>query len=501
VPSNGRLTILKAFSVGAIVAPIFVFIAHGWLSYQTAFSSAETRARQLTRVLEEHAQKAFETIELALQQVDERLKGADWETIRTSRPLWEELRTLQSGFAQIGSIFVVDPEGNVPLTTRAYPAPTTSFSDRDYYAEQREQNRGLYLGRPYIGRISQVPIFNFSIRRNSIDDSFNGVIGSSAFVDYFQNFYSTAGLGEDNFAVALVRDDGYILARYPAAQVGATLPSELTPSPSSPERMHIGYATSPVDGLQRLYATYRVGKFPAYIGYSIDTRSIWTRWLKDVVGSGVLALAASFVLFLLSFVALRHARAEHSVVSQLRESTTTLMSEIQRRQEAEASLMQAQRLDAVGRLTGGIAHDFNNLLMIIKGNLTLAKKRIDSPVAIKQLTSAEQAADRGADLTRQMLAFSRGQVLHETVLDLKAVLSKARSWISVATTESVELEMDVEPELWNVRVDASELEAALLNLVVNARDAMGGQGKLSIRARNVTLASVSLAQDPTSSCR
>src|SRR5215213_8558086 len=119
--NGGRLTTLRAFSVGAIIAPILVFIAHGWLSYQGAFSSAEARARQLTRVLEEHAEKVFETIELALQHVDERLKGADWETIRTSRALWEELRTLQSGFAQIGSIFVVDPEGKVPLTTRAYP--------------------------------------------------------------------------------------------------------------------------------------------------------------------------------------------------------------------------------------------------------------------------------------------------------------------------------------------------------------------------------------------
>jgi signal transduction histidine kinase/CheY-like chemotaxis protein len=217
-------------------------------------------------------------------------------------------------------------------------------------------------------------------------------------------------------------------------------------------------------------------------------------WLKDVIASGLLAIAASFVLFLLSSFALRHARAEQSVVAQLTESTTTLTNEIQRREQAESSLMQAQRLDAVGRLTGGIAHDFNNLLMIIKGNLTLAKKRVDSPAVIKQLASAEQAADRGADLTRQMLAFSRGQVLHETVVDLKTLISRARSWISVATTESVELEMDIAPELWNVRVDASELEAALLNLVVNARDAMGGQGKISIRAKNVALPSATLPQ-------
>jgi two-component system NtrC family sensor kinase len=496
VASNARLTTLRAFAVGAVVAPIFVFIVHSWLSYRGAFSAAETRARQLTRVLEEHAQKVFETIELALEKVDERLKGIDWETIRTSRPLWEELRTLQSGFAQIGSIFVVDPEGNVPLTTRAYPAPTMSFSDRDYYQEQTEQNRGLYLGRTYIGRISQVPIFNLSIRRSTADGSFNGVIGSSAFVDYFQSFYSTAGLGEDNFAVLLFRADGHILARYPAAQVGATVPLPLTPLAASPGGMQIGYSTSSVDGLRHVYATYKVGSLPAYIAFSIDTRSIWMRWLKDVIASGLLALAASSVLFLLSFLALRHARAEQAVVTQLTESTTTLTNEIRRREQAESSLMQAQRLDAVGRLTGGIAHDFNNLLMIIKGNLTLAKKRVDSPVVIKQLASAEQAADRGADLTRQMLAFSRGQVLHETVLDLKTVLSQARSWISVATTESVELELDIVPELWNVRVDASELEAALLNLVVNARDAMGGQGKISIRAGNVPLPSVSLPEYP-----
>src|SRR5262249_31708745 len=156
-----------------------------------------------------------------LRQTDQRLKGVDWPTIRTSRALWEELRQLQSTNEQLGSIFVLDPQGRTALTTRVFPTPGMDFTDRDYFIAQKERDAGLSPARSYTGRISDDPIFNFSIRRSNAGGAFDGVIGSSPSVAYFENFYKSVGVPEDNFAVLLMRSDGNILARYPGVAPGS----------------------------------------------------------------------------------------------------------------------------------------------------------------------------------------------------------------------------------------------------------------------------------------
>jgi two-component system NtrC family sensor kinase len=367
-----------------------------------------------------------------------------------------------------------------------YPNPRDDFSDRDYYFEQKKQDRGLYLGQTYIGKISNIPIFNFSIRRSSKDGSFDGVIGSSAFVEYFESFYSTAGPSDDNFSVLLLRSDGHILARHPRVGVGANLPDSIVTKLTAQPAV-LTYEKSPFDGRERLYSVIKVGSFPAFIAYSIDTYSISKHWWNEVAIAGLLTGAVSSLMLWLGLLALRHAKIEHEFADQLRRSTAELRAEMDKRKAAETSLMQAQRLDAVGRLAGGIAHDFNNLLMIVKGNLTLAKKRVDSLAVQKHLQSAEHAADRGADLTRHLLSFSRGQTLNPVVIDLKSTFTRARSWIAVAISDSLDFELSLPSDLWNIRADKSELEAALLNLIVNARDALRGNGKIILRASNVRL--------------
>src|SRR5262249_22253368 len=156
-------------------------------------------------------------------------------------------------------------------------------------------------------------------------------------------------------------------------------------------------------------------------------------------------------------------------------------------------LLQAQRLDAVGRLTGGIAHDFNNPLQIISGNLEIAQRRSD-PASIKRtLTSAQYAAQRGADLTRRLLAFSRQQALHPETVDLNDILDKAREWVGRTLSAVIEIRLACANDIWPVRVDAAQLEAALLNLVVNARDAMPDGGTLTLETRNVALGEAEIA--------
>jgi signal transduction histidine kinase len=158
----------------------------------------------------------------------------------------------------------------------------------------------------------------------------------------------------------------------------------------------------------------------------------------------------------------------------------------QRRLEGE--LRQAQKMEAVGQLTGGIAHDFNNLLSVIIGNLQLLERICRSDTqAVGHVETALRAALRGADLTRRLLAFSRQQVLAPSVLDLNALVTQTRELIEQALGRGVALDFELDPELWRIQVDAGQVENSLLNLAINARDAMSESGELLIGTHNVIL--------------
>lgn len=482
--SPGRLRSLKGLGIASVVAPTVFFCAYAYISYDAAFRNAEAEASHLSSMLQEHAQRTFETIELALRDTDRLLARMDDQQIHTSHEVWSSVRQIQGTGPQLGSVFVVAADGSNILTTRTFPAPEVNFGDRDYYLAQKDRDAGFFVGGALIGKISAAPIFNFSIRRSTEDGHFNGVIGSSAFVDYFQNFFATVGDAADEFAVLLLRADGDVLVRYPKFEAGQHLDLQLL-RPELFRGRQVQYATSPIDGRTRLYATAKVGSFPIYVAYSIARDAIIRKWAAGLMVPGGTGIAITTALLLLTLLALQRARREGWAVEQLKATALSLKGEIDRRQKVEATLLQAQKLDAVGRLTSGIAHDFNNLLTIISGNLQLAQRRKAN--VERFIKSAEYATDRGAALVRQLLAFSRGQTLRPATIDLKSVLRDARAWITHTITEAIAIDIVYEPDLWPVCVDVAQFEAALLNLVVNARDAMGGRGRLLIKAHNVVV--------------
>ncbi|HEY5411897.1 MAG TPA: MASE4 domain-containing protein, partial [Caulobacteraceae bacterium] len=154
--------------------------------------------------------------------------------------------------------------------------------------------------------------------------------------------------------------------------------------------------------------------------------------------------------------------------------------------QSREELARAQRLEAVGQLTGGVAHDFNNLLTAIMGALELISRRPEDPSRVVRLAaSATKAAERGAQLVRQLLSFARRQSLRPEALDPNAVLTELRELIARAVGETIKVELELDPAARPIRADASELQAALLNLANNARDAMPGGGELRLQTRNL----------------
>ncbi|HLG89902.1 MAG TPA: ATP-binding protein [Alphaproteobacteria bacterium] len=179
---------------------------------------------------------------------------------------------------------------------------------------------------------------------------------------------------------------------------------------------------------------------------------------------------------------------EHKVVERtrdLREANRRLSEEIEERRRAEEQLARAQRMEAIGQLTGGVAHDFNNLLQAVIGNLDLLRRRIFDPPAIRMIDHALQAAERGAKLTGQLLAFSRRQQLRPGSVDTNALVSGLSEMLRSVLGGTIVLETDLAEDLWPIQADTTQLELMILNLVINARDAMPEGGRIAIHTRNV----------------
>ncbi len=160
-------------------------------------------------------------------------------------------------------------------------------------------------------------------------------------------------------------------------------------------------------------------------------------------------------------------------------------------QQAQEQLYQSQRMDALGQLTGGVAHDFNNLLMVILGNLELALEALPETEAMAQIRRAlgqcMRSGERATTLTRGLLAFARRLPLKPRWLDVNRLLDEWKDFLTRALGETIELQIAGEADLWPIEADPAHLESAVLNLAVNARDAMPGGGKLTIEAANTIL--------------
>ena len=154
------------------------------------------------------------------------------------------------------------------------------------------------------------------------------------------------------------------------------------------------------------------------------------------------------------------------------------------RERTEEALRQAQKMEAIGQMTGGVAHDFNNLLTAVLGNLELALRRTEDERLRRYLTGATEAAQRGARLTEQLLAFSRKQRLEPEPVDLNGLVSGMQDLLRSTLGSAVRIETTLQRDLWPAMVDATQLELVILNLAINSRDAMPGGGQITVGTAN-----------------
>jgi signal transduction histidine kinase/ActR/RegA family two-component response regulator len=225
--------------------------------------------------------------------------------------------------------------------------------------------------------------------------------------------------------------------------------------------------------------TVRVGSSPAQ--FADDPLPL--AWLVAVSG-GLLTLLLAALAWQQSLAASRTQIEVNRATGELRRTNRELIETSRARAEAEAHLRQSQKLEAIGQLTGGIAHDFNNMLAVILGNLDLASRRANDPERLaRALSHAQKGAHRAAEMTQRLLAFGRRQPLAPRLLDPNQLVANMSELLRRTLGEQVQIQTMLAGDMWPVEADAGQLENAILNLALNARDAMPRGGTLTIETR------------------
>ncbi|MGA7611229.1 MAG: ATP-binding protein, partial [Xanthobacteraceae bacterium] len=368
-----------------------------------------------------------------------------------------------------------------------YPFPhAIDLSDRDFYqAIKNNENASPYLSALIQSRAADRSLFLIARRRLFRGERmpFRGVVTTAIAPEYFSDYYARLP-GAQNYTVGLVRKDGAILAWYPPLPASVR---QLPPNGPLVTAMHEGSRrivtdVSPGDDSEELFAFSRIPREGVYVLVGASTSGIVRQWAQAMSYHLLFGVPATLALIGLCWLALLQARRESIAYAQLREET-------QLRESTEHALRQAQKMEAVGRLTGGIAHDFNNLLTAIIGNTDLAIRRLgnnDGRVE-RSLNAAKDASQRAAALISRLLAFSRQQPHEVRLTDVNRLVRDMSELLSSTIGEAITIETVLGAGLWRVALDPNELEAALLNLAVNSRDSMADGGRLTIETSNAYL--------------
>ena len=234
-----------------------------------------------------------------------------------------------------------------------------------------------------------------------------------------------------------------------------------------------GYAAKTVDG------PGTTGSYPVYVSCAYSESAIWTAWSRRALVLAASVFTPSIVLWFVLALSLKRLAAEQQAWEQWQ-------AEASMRRSIESAYRQSRKMEALGNLVGTVAHDFNNLLTIIATNVQIARRRGVTSID-RELGAMERALKNGQSLTRQLLGVARKQPLRSETLDLSRWMAASRELLRASLGANAALVIDIGRDVWPIEVDSAELELALINVAVNARDAMPSGGRFTVRTTNVRL--------------
>jgi signal transduction histidine kinase/CheY-like chemotaxis protein len=468
----------------SIVFPLACLAGYGYFDYQRRIADSNDIIDRLARVSEEQAVKVLDLNQQMASRVIDLLGNSDDAQIRArQQELHERLRQIGGDFPQVSSIYLLGVTGNLLVSSLAYPAPSISIEQRDDFMSAKAMRPQPYFSLPMFGPVSKNHVFTTATGRSGADGQFLGVVAVALRNEYFARFYQDLTDGDSSLALALYRQDGSLLVRYPPWPQGAKPAAQSAFTEAMRDRQLFGHIRlkSTVDGVERLLAFRRVGDYPLYVMSAYATSAIAAAWSAHFMLIAALTAVPCIAIWLLVFYSLRQLEGE-------RRAWERWQGEVAMRLSAEASSRQLQRMGALGNLVANVAHDFNNLLMVVSANTELARIKNYNNLE-KEVLAVERATATAESLTRRLLSVARKQPLKQEQVDLARWLPDAAPLIDAALGDNVELALNMVDNVWPVLADPTDLEFAIMNLAVNARDAMPRGGRFVIRCQNNRLVS------------
>jgi two-component system NtrC family sensor kinase len=476
---HAAIRLLKLMMVASLVLPAVLFAFAAWVSYRNVESVTDERIDRSLDILHEHALKVLQTVERSFAEIGEIVRGMSDDDIRLNEAaLHARLRRIVETMPQLQGVAIMDRDGHPLVSANLMPVPRDfDFSDRDYFRAQASGNAGTYVSTVQTPRMRGIGPYFFALSqpRPSADGRFNGIVSIALLPNYFESFYARLGAAKGSY-FGMARADGIFLARIPVLANRLSALDERSALRAGIARgldRTIYSVDSQLDQIDRRIGYRKLTGFPLYVLAGVERGAIYDEWLRYISSHLLFGLPLTGFLYAGLALALRR--------------TKRLYDEAGRREAAEAALRQSQRLEAIGQLTGGVAHDFNNLLMIISGSMQRLRAELTDKKYTRLLDMIGTATQRGETLTRQLLTYSRQQTLTPQVVDLSQRLPLIRDLLTRSLRSDIEIKVDVPDGICAVRIDPGEFELAILNLAVNAKDAMPNGGMLSIRAKVVTL--------------
>jgi len=489
----------------AVVLPVLLFAMLVSHDQARRLEALETHAAAATALAREQALRVTEAAVHALDHLEDATSALGWAQVQARRTaLQAELRRLeQAQSAMIATLALLRPDGRIAVAGSTEVAALADASGLGALRAAQEGPRRLAFDPPPPGVFGPKAGLVISRPRAPEGRPFDGLLLAVLRADVFEGPWREAVM-RPGARFALVREDGTILLRQGAEETPGTLrlgldgplgaafaeqPTAPRPLPGDP----FG------EGALQYVAWRQVGGLPLRVVYTFPLRPEQRRATATMVVVGIACGLAALLLSLLALGLHRRMQHDRETLARLEANAADLRAEIARRETAEANLRAAQRLEGLGRLTGGVAHDFNNLLTAILGTVRALERHL-GPQADERtrrlLAAAAAAVDRGARLNASLLAFARRQPLVLASLDPNALVRDFRPLLRRALDESIMLELALDEKLPPCQADAAQLEAALLNLAINARDAMPRGGRLRIATRRAWLQEQALAGNP-----
>jgi signal transduction histidine kinase len=453
----------------AVIVPAALFASAAWQSRADALRKGEGEIVHSIAELRDSVHMTLDAEKRTLISVEDHIRRMTWAEI-ADPDTSAFLHHLASTMEGIEAIWIADPDGYVRAASEPW-GQGVRVPEQEFFTARHDDKTGVYLSTLIQGGTPSISSVELVLSRVSSDGAFNGTIHAALSAAYFADYFQTTTPASNH--AAMVRDDGLVLAD------DATIPDYYL-NPHTPLMQHI--AEQPTGRMladrETLYSYLQVPGFPVYISVGANKSAILQRWYDGLALYGATALIAAMALMTISLIAVRRSNAVQAALTQLNVET-------EKRLETERRLRASQRMESVGQLTAGIAHDFNNLLAVILGSLELLITHAKGHERIQQMAErARRAGERGARLVSALLTFAGRQALEVRTLNLNPVIRDLLPLAEQAVGKEIRIELVLNPALQECRADLDQLESALLNLAVNARDAMPKGGTLTILTRN-----------------